>query len=77
MAVITYLSLKLTGLADSGQDMLCSNYTRILDSQGNNILKGLIAFDGCHHISLTEASTRIAVCYHMLAMCVESACLTL
>ena len=43
--------------------MLSSNYSKILDSQGHNILKGLIAFDGCHNISLTEASKPIAVCW--------------
>ena len=48
--------MSLAGLANSRGDMLCSNYSRILDSKGNNILKGLIAFDGCHHISLTQAS---------------------
>ena len=33
----------------------CSNYSRILDSRGNNILKGLIAFEGCLAVTFTEA----------------------
>ena len=33
----------------------CNNYSRVLDSLGNNILKGLIAFEGCVAISFTEA----------------------
>lgn len=33
----------------------CNNYSRISDSQGNTILKGLIAFEGCVAVSFTEA----------------------
>ena len=33
----------------------CSNYSRIPDNQGNSILKGLIAFEGCLAVTFTEA----------------------
>ena len=39
----------------------CRNYSKILDSQGNNILKGLIAFEGCLAVTFTEAGRRAAI----------------
>ena len=54
------LDVCFAGFADSRGEMLSSNYSRILDRQGHNILKGLIAFDGCHNISVTEASKPLA-----------------
>lgn len=55
----------VAGLADSGEDLYCSNYSRILDSEGNDILKGLIAFDGCNSMTLTEARTPAPTCHNM------------
>lgn len=48
---------------DRSQDIsrYCSNYSRILDGQGNNVLKGLIAFEGCLAVTFTEAGKRAAI----------------
>lgn len=52
---------------DRSQDIAryCSNYSRTLDSQGNSILKGLIAFEGCLAVTFTEAGMYIVICHSM------------
>ena len=60
-------------MAESQDSDYCSNYSKILDHQGQNILKGLIAFEGsAANLAATFRESQVALlwrCDRVLSAC--------